>query len=65
MMVAPAPAADSFELPFEFVATTRAKTASPNCKENGAAVKVDSGIVHDLAAIIVASLPSQFVVSSM
>jgi len=58
---APLPAADGSELPTVFVATTYANTLEPQTKLNGEAIKVETGIVQLVAAIIDVFEPSQLV----
>jgi hypothetical protein len=50
---------ETSELPNEFVAMTVATTLDPEFKENGAAFKIENGIVHILLSTIALFVPSQ------
>lgn len=62
-MIAPFPAADYIESPYEFTAVTRAQTLAPQYKLYGADLSVVTGIAHYVASVIAATEPSQFVKS--
>jgi len=50
---------ETSELPNEFVAMIVATTLDPDFKENGAAFKIEYGIVHILSSTIALFVPSQ------
>ena len=49
---APLPSSEIFDSPKEFMATTVAVTEAKSAKLNGAALRVATGMVHDLPEIM-------------
>ena len=64
-MIAPFPAFDSVEAPFSFIAITFAEIEEPYGKEQGAALRVETGIVHNLSVTIVPIVPLQLTESTV
>jgi hypothetical protein len=54
---------ETSELPSAFVAITVATKLDPDFKENGAAFKIENGIVHILLSTIALFAPSQLTAS--
>lgn len=65
IIIAPLPAFDSVDAPFSLIATIFAKIDEPYGSEQGAALRVETGMVQELAVTIAGKAPLQLTESTV